>query len=48
MAADVPYAPGGPVGTYGDDPAASHAARAAPWLNGPPNGPLAVPATASD
>ncbi len=40
---DVSNAPAGPVGTYGEDPAACHAARAAPWLNGRPNGPLGRP-----
>ena len=45
---DVSNTPGGPVGTTGEDPAACHAARAAPWLNGRPNGPRAVPATARE
>src|SRR5580658_2247170 len=39
---------GGPAGTYCDDPPPCHAVRAAPWLNGWPNGPLAVSATARD
>ena len=38
----------GPVGTVGDVPVPRHAARAAPWANGLPNGPLAVAATARD
>src|SRR5580692_2830330 len=44
----VPPRFGGPAGTYFDDAASCHAARAAPWLNGSPNGPLAVSATARD
>src|SRR5208282_6467848 len=36
----VPPGFGGPAGTYFDDGAPCHAARAAPWLNGSPNGPL--------
>ena len=46
--AGVSNGPGGPVGTPGEDPAPCHAARAAPSLNGRPNGPLAVRATARD
>ena len=39
---------GGPAGTYCENAPPCHAARPAPWLNGSPNGPLAVPATARD
>src|ERR1039458_9552522 len=39
---DVWNTPGGPVGTYGEDPPACHGARAAPWRNARPTGPLAV------
>ena len=45
---NVSNTPGGPVGTDGEDPPACHAARAAPWRNGRPNGPLAVSATARE
>ena len=45
---NVSNVPAGPVGTCGEDPAACHAASAAPWLNGGPNGPLAAPATARE
>ena len=44
----APYGFGGPVGTFADVPVPCHAARAAPWANGLPNGPLAVAATARD
>ena len=43
-----PHGPGGPDGTSDDDPVPGHEVRAAPWPNGWPNGPLAVPATARD
>ena len=45
---DVSNIAGGPVGTFGEVPAACHDARAAPSLNGRPNGPRVVAATARD
>src|SRR6204780_5675312 len=44
----VPYGFGAPVGTRADRPGPCHAARASPWANGLPNGPLAVSATARE
>ena len=44
----VTNGPGGRAGTNDEDAASCHAARAAPWLNGRPNAPVAVAATARD
>src|ERR1700685_3508780 len=44
----VPYGFGPPVGTRADRAVPCHAARALPWANGLPNGPLAVSATARE